>query len=104
MGMFWALTKAGVKVGVVVAAVKLSLDHDVWSLNTDKGADLYERLKKYVVPGTIVFPQELPSREKLRRKVSEAWNGGVNTLFNAIDAVPSVTNAAALDDSSGYRK
>uniref|UniRef100_A0A0N5AMD0 DUF5683 domain-containing protein n=1 Tax=Syphacia muris TaxID=451379 RepID=A0A0N5AMD0_9BILA len=47
--------RAGVKVGLVCTAIKFSLDYDVWSLNTGKGADNYSRLQNSVLPGLGVF-------------------------------------------------
>lgn len=51
--------RVGVKVGVVAGAVKLSVDQDIWSLNTNKGARVYANLQEHVVPGTIVFPEKV---------------------------------------------
>ncbi|KHN83902.1 hypothetical protein Tcan_11334 [Toxocara canis] len=89
MGVFWPLVRVAVKVGVVGGAVKLSVDHDIWSLNTDKGAHVYASLQEHVVPGTIVFPEELPSREELRRDVGGAWNRGVDAFFTGVERMPS---------------
>lgn len=43
----------------MVFAVKVSLDNDIWSLSTEKGANLCEQLKERIIPGTIVYPQKV---------------------------------------------
>ncbi|KHJ85383.1 hypothetical protein OESDEN_14893 [Oesophagostomum dentatum] len=58
MGFFLSFSRFAVKTALVAVAVKLSIDNNVWSLNTTNGADLYEKLKKYIVPGTIVYPEK----------------------------------------------
>ena len=47
------------KVGIVAGAIKLSIDNDVWSLKTEKGSETYENLKKYILPGTIVYREKV---------------------------------------------
>ena len=47
------------KVGLVAGAVKLSIDNDVWSLKTEKGSETYDKLKKYILPGTIVYREKV---------------------------------------------
>ncbi|VDN53694.1 unnamed protein product [Dracunculus medinensis] len=58
MAILLKLIRVGAKVGVVVFAVKVSLDNDIWSLSTEKGANLCEQLKERIIPGTIVYPQK----------------------------------------------
>lgn len=43
----------------VVGAVKVSMDHDVWSLRTTLGSENYEKLKQYVLPGTIIYKKKV---------------------------------------------
>uniref|UniRef100_A0A7E4UNX3 MICOS complex subunit MIC13 n=1 Tax=Panagrellus redivivus TaxID=6233 RepID=A0A7E4UNX3_PANRE len=93
MGVLWGLTKAGVKVGLVVAAVKLSVDNDVWSLRTEKGSDVYEKLKKYILPGTIVYKEKLPSTEEVQLDFGTRWNNGINAIFNILNATPARLNS-----------
>ena len=45
----------------MATAVKLSIENDVWSLKTEKGSDVYEKLKKYILPGTIVYKEKVRS-------------------------------------------
>ena len=47
--------RAGFRVAVVVGAVKVSYDNNVWSLHTKEGSENYEKLKRYIIPGTIVY-------------------------------------------------
>uniref|UniRef100_A0A0M3HQM2 MICOS complex subunit MIC13 n=1 Tax=Ascaris lumbricoides TaxID=6252 RepID=A0A0M3HQM2_ASCLU len=100
MGVFWQLVRVGVKVGVVAGAVKLSVDQDIWSLNTNKGARVYANLQEHVVPGTIVFPEKLPSREEVRRSVGGAWNCGVDAFFTGLEKMPSFICYAIMGDNS----
>ncbi|VDD88297.1 unnamed protein product [Enterobius vermicularis] len=85
MSFVWKLTKAGIKIGVVYAAVKLSLDYDIWSLNTGKGADNYNRLQKTIMPGLQVF-SNLPSTSEMGERIEKSWNCGVKKFFNAFDS------------------
>ncbi|PAV72779.1 hypothetical protein WR25_15286 [Diploscapter pachys] len=95
MGFLWRVTKFTARVALVAGAVKLSLDNDVWSLNTVKGSDLYCRLKEYILPGTIVYPQKLPSKEEVLSEAGSSWNSGVDRVFNVIENVPSSTQQVA---------
>ncbi|CAI4221785.1 unnamed protein product [Auanema sp. JU1783] len=95
MGILWKLSKVGIRVGLVVGAVKLSYDHDIWSLNTVKGSDLYNQIKKYIVPGTIVYADKLPSVEEVQVKVGTSWNNGVTKVFDSIETAPSSLNTVA---------
>uniref|UniRef100_A0A0R3RWG4 MICOS complex subunit MIC13 n=1 Tax=Elaeophora elaphi TaxID=1147741 RepID=A0A0R3RWG4_9BILA len=58
MALFRRLVRTGIKAGVVVAVVKVSYHLDIWSLDSDQGAQKLTILKETVVPGTIVFPKE----------------------------------------------
>ncbi|VDL69696.1 unnamed protein product [Nippostrongylus brasiliensis] len=42
------------------------------------GADLYRKLKEYIIPGTIVFPEKLPSVEDVQVDATQMWNKGVD--------------------------
>ncbi|KAK6023300.1 hypothetical protein OSTOST_10918 [Ostertagia ostertagi] len=70
-----------IKVALVAGAVKLSIDNDIWSLSTTSGANLYQKLKQYIVPGTIVFPENLPSVEEVQSDVGRIWNSGVDKVL-----------------------
>ncbi|EPB72314.1 hypothetical protein ANCCEY_08597 [Ancylostoma ceylanicum] len=78
MGFFWSFSRFAVKTALVAGAIKLSIDNDIWSLNTTNGADLYEKLRKYIVPGTIVYPEQLPSVEEVTTDIERVWNKGVD--------------------------
>ncbi|CAB3408252.1 unnamed protein product [Caenorhabditis bovis] len=95
MGFFWKTAKFGIRVGLVVGAIKLSIDNDIWSTNNVKGSELYQKLKKYIVPGTLVFPEQLPSKQDVELEVGGRWNNGVDKVFNAIEKVPSSLNTVA---------
>ncbi|WKX90070.1 hypothetical protein Q1695_009143 [Nippostrongylus brasiliensis] len=95
MGFLWSLSKFSIKVALVAGAVKLSVDNDIWSLNTTSGADLYRKLKEYIIPGTIVFPEKLPSVEDVQVDATQMWNKGVDKVFSAIENAPSSLNTAA---------
>lgn len=43
----------------MVAVLKVSYHLDIWSLDSDQGAQKLTILKETVVPGTIVFPKEV---------------------------------------------
>ncbi|KAE9549656.1 hypothetical protein FO519_007130 [Halicephalobus sp. NKZ332] len=93
MGFLWRLTKFTVKVGIVAGAIKLSIDNDVWSLRTDKGSEMYEKLKKYILPGTIVYREKLPSTEEVHLNVGSKWNDNVNCAFTMLNAAPAKLNS-----------
>ncbi|CAI5437554.1 unnamed protein product [Caenorhabditis angaria] len=95
MGFLWKTAKLGIKVGLVAGAVKLSIDNDIWSTNNVKGSELYQKLKKYIVPGTLVFPEQLPSKQEVQLEVGGRWNNAVDTVFTSIENVPSSLNTAA---------
>ncbi|KAK5971674.1 MICOS complex subunit MIC13 [Trichostrongylus colubriformis] len=95
MGFLWSVSKFSIKVALVAGAVKLSIDNDIWSLSTASGANLYRKLKQYIVPGTIVFPENLPSVEEVQTDVGHAWNNGVEKVFTAVQSAPSSINAVA---------
>ncbi|CAJ0593483.1 unnamed protein product [Cylicocyclus nassatus] len=92
MGFFLSFTRFAAKTALVAVAVKLSIDNDIWSLNTSNGADLYEKLKKHIVPGTIVYPEKLPSAEQLATDVERVWNKGVDKVISTIEKAPSNLN------------
>ncbi|VDO29310.1 unnamed protein product [Heligmosomoides polygyrus] len=84
-----------VKVAAVGGAVKLSIDNNIWSLNTSRGADLYSKLKEYILPGTIVFPENLPSLEEIKTDAGRYWNCGVDKVFTTIENAPKSMNVVA---------
>ncbi|VDM78068.1 unnamed protein product [Strongylus vulgaris] len=86
MGFFLSFTRFAAKTALVAVAVKLSIDNDIWSLNTTNGADLYEKLKRYIVPGTIVYPEQLPSPEEVTTDIERVWNKGVNKVIILISS------------------
>lgn len=47
------------KVGIAGAAVKMLHDQGVFSTDVDTGVQLYEQTKRKIVPGTIIFPQQV---------------------------------------------
>ncbi|KAJ1364862.1 hypothetical protein KIN20_025050 [Parelaphostrongylus tenuis] len=93
MGLLWSLTKFSAKVALVAGAVKLSIDSDVWSLNNANGANLYNDVKRDILPGTIVFPEEVPSIDEIQLNVAQCWNHGVDRVLTAIQNAPSSFNA-----------
>ncbi|GMT01153.1 hypothetical protein PENTCL1PPCAC_23327, partial [Pristionchus entomophagus] len=95
MGFMWKTGKILLRVGLVAGAIKISLDNDIWSLRTEKGSDLYEKLKKYIVPGTIVYREKLPSVGDVQTEVGGRWNNGVNKVFSAVENAPSSLNTVA---------
>ncbi|KAF1769527.1 hypothetical protein GCK72_001344 [Caenorhabditis remanei] len=95
MGFLWKTAKLGLKVGLVAGAVKLSIDNDIWSTNNVKGSELYQKLKKYILPGTVVFPQQLPTVEDVQLKAGGTWNNAVDSVFTTIENVPSSVNTVA---------
>ncbi|KAL6729449.1 hypothetical protein ANCDUO_24886 [Ancylostoma duodenale] len=95
MGFFWSFSRFAVKTALVAGAIKLSIDNDIWSLNTTNGADLYEKLRKYIVPGTIVYPEQLPSVEEVTTDIERVWNKGVDKVFTTLQHAPSNLNTAA---------
>ncbi|KAK0425578.1 hypothetical protein QR680_009270 [Steinernema hermaphroditum] len=94
MGFMGRLLKIGVKWGMVVGAVKLSIDQEVWSLKTERGSELYSKLKEYILPGTIVYREKLPSPEEVHLNVGSKWNDGINSVFSGINRFPATLNAA----------
>uniref|UniRef100_A0A1I7ZRW9 MICOS complex subunit MIC13 n=1 Tax=Steinernema glaseri TaxID=37863 RepID=A0A1I7ZRW9_9BILA len=94
MGFTSRLLKTGVKWGVVVGAVKLSIDQEVWSLNTERGSELYSKLKQYILPGTIVYREKLPSPEEVHLNVGSKWNGVIDSIFGYANSFPSTLNSA----------
>ncbi|CCD73388.1 MICOS complex subunit MIC13 [Caenorhabditis elegans] len=95
MGFLWKTAKLGIKVGLVAGAVKLSIDNDIWSTNNVKGSELYQKLKKYILPGTVVFPEQLPTVEDVQLKAGGKWNSAVDSVFTTIENVPSSVNTVA---------
>ncbi|KAK6038384.1 hypothetical protein COOONC_24111 [Cooperia oncophora] len=95
MGFLWSLSKFSIKVALVAGAVKLSIDNDIWSLSTTNGADLYSKLKQYILPGTVVFPEKLPTVEEVRIGAERRWNNGVDKVFTAVENAPSSLNTVA---------
>uniref|UniRef100_A0AC35G7U2 MICOS complex subunit MIC13 n=1 Tax=Panagrolaimus sp. PS1159 TaxID=55785 RepID=A0AC35G7U2_9BILA len=93
MGFLWSLTKVGIKIGLVVGAVKLSIDNDVWSLKTENGSNGYEKLKKYILPGTIVYKEKLPSPEEVKINAGSRWNSSVNSVFEYLNSAPARINS-----------
>ncbi|KAH7728588.1 Protein W04C9.2 [Aphelenchoides avenae] len=88
MGFFRWLTRTTAKVAVVAAVVKVSADNNVWSLDTVRGSETYSKLKKYILPGTIVYKEKLASEEFQTEAVS-TWNCYVNCAFSMLNSVPS---------------
>ncbi|KAF1769530.1 hypothetical protein GCK72_001347 [Caenorhabditis remanei] len=80
MGFLWKTAKLGLKEGLVAGAVKLSIDNDIWSTNNVKGSELYQKLKKYILPGTVVFSQQLPTVEDVQLKAGGTWNNAVDSV------------------------
>nr|CDJ95379.1 Hypothetical protein CBG22669 [Haemonchus contortus] len=95
MGFLWSVSKFSIKVALVAGAVKLSVDNNIWSLNTTSGANLYNQLKQYILPGTIVFPENLPSVEEVQTDLGRAWNNGIDKVFTAVENAPESFNAVA---------
>uniref|UniRef100_A0A1I8BQN9 MICOS complex subunit MIC13 n=1 Tax=Meloidogyne hapla TaxID=6305 RepID=A0A1I8BQN9_MELHA len=69
------------RAAIVILPIKLSVDSGVWSTNTEEGASLYSRLKSDVIPGTIVYFDEMPSFSDTKLLLTKKWNGAVNFTF-----------------------
>ncbi|VDM53018.1 unnamed protein product [Angiostrongylus costaricensis] len=78
MGFLWSLFS--IKVALVAGAVKLSIDSDVWSLDNENGANLYNNVKRYILPGTVVFPKKIPSIDEVQLDVAQCWNNGIDRV------------------------
>jgi len=89
MGFMGKVTRASLRVGLLAAAVKISVDNDVWSLRTDDSSATYEKFKRNIVPGTIVYKKTLPSTDEVREDVRQEWNSVVNCAFSYIGQLPS---------------
>ncbi|KAE9421261.1 hypothetical protein Angca_001117 [Angiostrongylus cantonensis] len=89
MGFLWSLSKFSIKVALVAGAVKLSIDSGVWSLDNENGANLYNKVKRYILPGTIVFPKKAPSVDEVQLNVAQCWNNSVDRVLAAIHNAPS---------------
>lgn len=59
LSLFLMICRTGIKIGAVVAVVKVSNDLDIWSLDSNQGAQKLAAFKETIVPGTIVFPKEV---------------------------------------------
>ncbi|TKR93868.1 hypothetical protein L596_008243 [Steinernema carpocapsae] len=94
MGIMGRLFKVGVKWGLVVGAVKLSIDQEVWSLKTERGSELYSKLKEFILPGTIVYREKLPSPEEVHVNVGSKWNDGIDSVFSSVNSIPTALNAS----------
>uniref|UniRef100_A0A915EJ01 MICOS complex subunit MIC13 n=1 Tax=Ditylenchus dipsaci TaxID=166011 RepID=A0A915EJ01_9BILA len=89
MGFLGYTIKTGLRVGIVAAAVKLSIDNCVWSPETDQGYATFEKLKQNVLPGTVVYPEHMPSKAEVQENIASKWNRNVNCAFSYLNAVPS---------------
>ncbi|KJH51179.1 hypothetical protein DICVIV_02641 [Dictyocaulus viviparus] len=89
MGLLWSISKFSIKVALVSGAVKLSIDSDVWSTNNENGAFLYNTIKEYVLPGTVVFRESFPSLDEVKSNVAQYWNNGVDRVFMAFESAPA---------------
>uniref|UniRef100_A0A914LEF8 MICOS complex subunit MIC13 n=1 Tax=Meloidogyne incognita TaxID=6306 RepID=A0A914LEF8_MELIC len=79
---FWrSLIKQSTRAAIIILPIKLSVDSGVWSTNAEKGASLYSRLKSDVIPGTIVYFEEMPSFSDAKLLLVNKWNGFVNCTF-----------------------
>ncbi|KAL3094592.1 hypothetical protein niasHS_004776 [Heterodera schachtii] len=79
----FTLRNAG-KITLVALAVKVAADNGVWSLNSEEGASLFANFRSTVLPGTIVYKEELPSADNACRSIGAAWNRNVNCAFGAL--------------------
>ncbi|KAI6221321.1 MICOS complex subunit MIC13 [Aphelenchoides fujianensis] len=94
MGFVGWIAKSGLKLAAVAGAVKISLDQGVWSLNTDESGRVYDRLKREVVNGAVVYPEKMPTRDELQTRVGESWNAGIKRLFGLLDETPATVRQA----------
>uniref|UniRef100_A0A0K0DEC2 MICOS complex subunit MIC13 n=1 Tax=Angiostrongylus cantonensis TaxID=6313 RepID=A0A0K0DEC2_ANGCA len=94
MGFLWSLSKFSIKVALVAGAVKLSIDSGVWSLDNENGANLYNKVKRYILPGTIVFPKKAPSVDEVQLNVAQCWNNSVDRV--SANICPSSTSAGLI--------
>ncbi|KAI3410018.1 hypothetical protein GPALN_006382 [Globodera pallida] len=84
MGFLRSSIKNVTKITLVALAVKYAADNGVWSLNSEEGASLFANLRSTVLPGTIVYGEELPSSDVTRRSLGAAWNRNVNCAFGTL--------------------
>jgi len=89
MGFMGKVAKASLRVGLIAAAVKISVDNDVWSLCTDDSSATYEKFKRYIVPGTIVYKKKLPATDEIRDDVQHEWNSLTNCAFSYVSRLPN---------------
>ncbi|EFO26883.2 hypothetical protein LOAG_01606 [Loa loa] len=84
MAIFRRFIRTGIKVSAVVALVKVSYRFDIWSLDSDQGAQKLTVLKETVVPGTIVFPKEILPWVENRSWLSVKWNSTLDRAFSLV--------------------
>ncbi|KAI6179721.1 hypothetical protein M3Y98_00640900 [Aphelenchoides besseyi] len=89
MGLIGWLAKSGLKIAAVAGAVKISMDNNVWSLNTNESGHVYEKFKKDVVNGTIVYKEKMPTCDEMQTNVGQNWNNGINQIFNYLNNAPT---------------
>ncbi|KAI6182089.1 MICOS complex subunit MIC13 [Aphelenchoides bicaudatus] len=85
MGFVSWIGKKTLQLGVVAAALKVSIDNDVWSLRSDVTEKSYENFKKTIVNGTIVYKEKLLQNEGALKEAGSKWNDNVNCAFNALN-------------------
>ncbi|VDK87096.1 unnamed protein product [Litomosoides sigmodontis] len=82
MAIFRRLIRAGIKVGSVVATLKVSYHLDIWSLDSNQGAQKLAILKETIIPGTIVFPKEMLPWMGNCSWLSAKWNNTLDRAFS----------------------
>ena len=76
-----SLIRGTARAAIVFGAVGVSTYNGVWSTNAEEGAQQYSRLKSHVLPGTIIYREELPSTSEARHSMISGWNRVVNCAF-----------------------
>ncbi|KAM3717191.1 UPF0319 protein YccT [Dirofilaria immitis] len=84
MGILERLIRLGIKISAVGAVLKISYDFDIWSLDSDQGAQKLIALKETVVPGTIVFPKEILPHIENCSWLCTKWNNTLDKAFSMI--------------------
>ncbi|KAK6108340.1 hypothetical protein QQG55_31745 [Brugia pahangi] len=84
MTIFRRLIRTGIKISAVIAALKVSYHLDIWSLDSNQGAQKLTVLKETVIPGTIVFPKEILPWVENCSWFSAKWNSVLDKAFSLV--------------------
>uniref|UniRef100_A0AAF5PU02 MICOS complex subunit MIC13 n=1 Tax=Wuchereria bancrofti TaxID=6293 RepID=A0AAF5PU02_WUCBA len=84
MTIFRRLIRTGIKISAVVAALKVSYHFDIWSLDSNQGAQKLTVLKETIIPGTTVFPKEILPWVENYSRFSAKWNSALDKAFSLV--------------------